>query len=219
MAGLEYNSSLSHTFEDRLCLSWSSFNRTKLRDDKNYWRNPDNSLTGPWCYINNNTSQKQFCYVPLCGLSKDQNEIYFKNFEMAFTKTYFWDYHIMIESYVHSICIIFGTIFNGLSVAVFTHPLLLRKYSITFTLLYLSFFHNMVLLIGLFPRWLELVSDWEIINRSNIVFAIYLILYLSSIVTAMSNWTIVIVTLQRLIAILKPHKYKFLYWLYQFPNV
>ncbi|CAF1614717.1 unnamed protein product, partial [Didymodactylos carnosus] len=56
---LWFTKSTAHTFDE--------FPDGSLFEAKNYCRNPDNEIGGPWCYVNEGALNWEFCDIPLCG--------------------------------------------------------------------------------------------------------------------------------------------------------
>ncbi|KAL4226478.1 hypothetical protein ACF0H5_014461 [Mactra antiquata] len=75
---LHYNGRWDLTLHNEKCLRWDSVNHTytadkfpddSLKEANNYCRNPDNSLSPLWCYVNfsEEKSQRQYCGVTKCA--------------------------------------------------------------------------------------------------------------------------------------------------------
>ncbi|KAJ8344200.1 hypothetical protein SKAU_G00315290 [Synaphobranchus kaupii] len=74
--GANYQGDRSVTVSGTSCQYWTSnfphriteFNATLDKTlTENHCRNPDNSLTGPWCYTRDPTLRREPCAVPICG--------------------------------------------------------------------------------------------------------------------------------------------------------
>lgn len=74
--GESYTGTLSVTMHGHTCLDWNhakvkakskNFNREVILL-KNYCRNPDGDLEGPWCYVNEaGNITMDYCNLELCG--------------------------------------------------------------------------------------------------------------------------------------------------------
>ncbi|XP_066257101.1 uncharacterized protein [Euwallacea similis] len=84
LLGVEYLGNIASTESNVRCQTWNSNNPHKVdpnltddkfplsskEDSKNYCRNPDRKLTGPWCYTMNEDLIDDNCAVPLCSFSQ-----------------------------------------------------------------------------------------------------------------------------------------------------
>lgn len=89
--GESYTGTLSVTFGGHTCLDWNlpkvkalsvgkGFNSEVILL-KNYCRNPDGDMEGPWCYVNQAENITiDYCDLELCGEFSPQNNIFSKVF-------------------------------------------------------------------------------------------------------------------------------------------
>lgn len=166
-------------------------------------RNPDNDVVGPWCYME--TSRKEYCPVPICDVTDQLNKIYIKNPGNSYKKTALWEAAFTIQLIMSPLCLTFGTIFNCLSVCVFTRPSL-RNSTTSFILICLAIFDSITLYTRSFTRWLFLITGWKLDAYMNTSCQVYW--YISYLTGTMSSWLLVLITFERFVAVLKPHKTK-----------
>uniref|UniRef100_A0A8B9Q5M1 Kringle domain-containing protein n=1 Tax=Apteryx owenii TaxID=8824 RepID=A0A8B9Q5M1_APTOW len=76
--GKDYCGAVMKTRSSRTCQEWSSQEphhhsyltpETHPRSglDKNYFRNPDGDINGPWCYTTDPQKIWEYCETPKCG--------------------------------------------------------------------------------------------------------------------------------------------------------
>ena len=212
---MNYTGTISHTSSGLQCLMWSAFNNynqtettTNLddvdgNDNINYCRNPDSNPVGPWCYTD--ILHKQFCPIPICTVPAELNEIYIKNPQMSYKKTKLWDIAYYMRLVAAPTCLTLGGILNSLSIAVFTRPSL-KESTTSLILICLAIFDTLTLYGRSFPRWLRLITSWKLESHSDLSCNVYF--YLQFLASAMSSWLLVILSTERLIAILKPLEVK-----------
>ena len=75
--GDEYTGTLSRTYSNVKCESWSGthfgpadFPDASVQDAHNYCRNPDKDAGGPWCFISDRDPDWQYCDVACCPTGK-----------------------------------------------------------------------------------------------------------------------------------------------------
>jgi len=80
--GREYVGNISQTENDNLCLKWNEGMLEHLQlDTKTYWdidpvldsnycRNPTNFPNGPWCFVDSQTLEWEYCNIPHCVTSR-----------------------------------------------------------------------------------------------------------------------------------------------------
>uniref|UniRef100_W5MF31 Prothrombin n=1 Tax=Lepisosteus oculatus TaxID=7918 RepID=W5MF31_LEPOC len=103
-AGIDYNGNISTTVTHHPCLSWSSPTARDLRHgkdflpevqlEKNYCRNPDGDLEGPWCFVDKPRIAFEYCDIPLCDeplheFQDDQEKISGRTVSAGSYKTFF----------------------------------------------------------------------------------------------------------------------------------
>ena len=189
--------------------------------DSSYCRNPDNDHQGPWCYVKTSRKQissssssssspsdktntkKQYCGIPVCGISDYLNNLYINNPQNTITKTSAWDSAYIIQLISYPIIIASGTILNSFSFIVFRRPSL-KKSTTSFLLTMLACSDTATLYIALLTRWLRILTGLLLETSSLLSCRVYF--YISFIFTSMSNYILVFITIERLIAVTKPHK-------------
>jgi len=221
LPGLDYDGVLSNTVSGKRCLMWAEgLNYTEL--PSNLCRNQDSSMLGPWCYIQMNTphsstptsSQEpiltsntswEYCPVPICDVSDAINEILVRHIgETVIRKPS--DYTAdTIMMYFPPIMLVFGTICNILVCTVFSRPLT----TTTFILVVLAITDTMALHMGIWVQWLKvLFRQMQIPNfmeaRSDFTCKIFNYFYYT--VSTFTVWILVIVTIERLVAVTQPHQ-------------
>ena len=197
-------------------MSWSMQNNNTLNvakidngslirneEDRNYCRNPDMDVFGPWCYIEPHT--KQYCPIPICDVSDELNEMYTKQPFNSYRKTKLWDIANYIRIITFPILLLFGGLLNTLSVAVFTRPSL-RKLTTSYILICLAIFDTLSLYSLTLTRWLKTITGKMPEAQNNLSCQIYW--FFMHLFSMISNWLLVLVTLERLAAVLKPQKAK-----------
>ena len=84
---LAYDGFQHRTVNGNQCQSWSKSKphvpkRVPLFESKNYCRNPDFDINGPWCYTTNPNIRWEYCSVEIC---EDPSQLIFVTFdEMAY---------------------------------------------------------------------------------------------------------------------------------------
>ena len=125
----------------------------------NYCRNVNNDSLGPWCYykstdtdmFGNRIAKKEYCGISVCGVSEELNEMYRKYTHTSKLKTQSWIAADIIMILICPICLIFGSISNVFSFAVFIRKSV-RDSTSTFLLIVLTLFDVLSLYMGAFPR-------------------------------------------------------------------
>ena len=103
------------------------------------------------------------------------------------------------------ICLVFGTVFNSLTIHVFRRPIL-RETTTGFLLTILAITDMSSLYMGAFPPWIKTISEWYLETRNDNICQIFN--YILSIVMSSPPWVILAVTLERIIITSKPLKAK-----------
>lgn len=209
-SGLYYRGNISTTFTGQQCAAWSSmtsFNGTnhwsEFQKDSNFCRNPTNDSFGPYCYQSPHTDgplKKQFCAIPLCGISTKLNEMYMKAPFDAFTKTQLWDLHVRIILIFNPLYVVIGTILNVFSILVFTQPSM--KGSTTSLIFIVLAIVDILHLAVAIPPWLKLTLGSHLHVKNNMNCCIYN--YINFTIFILTNWVLAAVTMERLTAVTKP---------------
>ena len=92
---------------------------------------------------------------------------------------------------------------NSLSFTVFRRPAL-NKSTTSFLLTILAFTDTLTVYFILFARWLRLLTGFLLETSSLLSCRVFN--YFNFVFFAMSNWTLVLITMERVIAVTKPHK-------------
>ena len=145
---------------------------------------------------------EKYCGIPICNASQLLNQIYIQHPEKAITKNYLWEITTFIRFIIFPSILAIGTILNMFSIAVFTRPSL-RKSTTSLLLTILAFNDTGSLYIIHFVRWLRHINVFQV---STTMCRIYI--YFNFVIVSMSNWILVIVTMERVTAITLPHKAK-----------
>ena len=227
--GLEYMGKINITRNGTMCWPWTSIT-SQLKQDSieidqfpdanidealNYCRNVNNDKLGPWCYYNSGEKsvfgspvmKKQYCGIPVCGLSEELNEMYKKYTHTSKLKTPSWIAADIIMMLVCPICLIFGSVSNVLAFAVFLRKSV-RESTSAFLLIILTLFDALSLYMGAFPRWLRRVSGLYLESRSDSSCQVYN--YFLGVVTSFPAWILIAGSYARYIAISKPLEAKFI---------
>lgn len=205
-SGIYYNGTKSHPYTGQQCLPWSTFhtNQTAVTPgDNNYCRNPDRDPLGPWCYIEN--IKKQYCGIPVCGATDELNQLYMEYPENSIIKTHLYDISIIITQSIFPVILVVGTVLNSCSIALFTRPSLCKS-TTSLLVVILAFTDTFSLYLALFLTWLRSVIGWHIEYTTTL--SCIVVVYMNHVFASMSNWLLVLVTLERAIAVTKPHQAK-----------
>ena len=225
-SGIDYNGNLSNSFTGEQCLPWSLFaNITNFvkGDDINYCRNYNNNTGGPWCYVRHNdiqtsiryffektdfyrflpgNTEKQHCGIPVCGITNLLNNMYINNPNHIIDKTPLCDTASNLQLYLHPVILLFGTVLNSCAFVVFRRPAMNQSTTSLFITI-LAITDTLSLYFILVTNWLKL----QVLNIST-VFNCSVDTYFTYLTGSMSNWILVCITLERMIAVTYPHKVK-----------
>lgn len=213
-SGEDYQARLNHTIAGFQCKQWSKtiyndssyFYGNSIDDVGNSCRNPGGWWFGPWCYVTNEEEEWGLCGIPICEAPDQDNDIY--------VKMQWWeqDREILTELYdaansmvliTYPICLVFGTVFNVLSMIVFTHQSLFQL-TTSFLLLCLACTDTIALCMGTISHWLKVFmgSAWYLPSTLMLKCKIYNYFYY--IVSSLSAWILVILALDRVVVLAKP---------------
>ena len=152
--------------------------------------------------------ERQYCPIPICDVSDELNRIYINNPHNSYQKTLLWDIANATHLILSPILLIFGTILNILSIAVFTRPSL-RKSATSFILVCLAITDTLALQMSALPRWLRLITGWKLETHSDLGCQVFY--YMHAVVMSMSSWFLVVIAVERMVAVLKPHQAKIIF--------
>ena len=213
LRGSNYKGNASKTLHGKRCLPWVFiksntskyvFPDESIDDALNHCRNPNNRTYGPWCFYKTSPFTRAYCGIPICGISDSLNKAYVNNNMNPAIKTLIWKISEKIALVMYIIIILFGLIFNSLSIAVFATKEL-RKNSTSLLLIMLAIMDGLSLLLAL-PDWLRKVGSWYLEAGSDVSCQVYT--YFKRVILTSTGWIIVIVISERYVAIAKPHKVK-----------
>lgn len=217
--GLQYMGTTNSTINMKVCWPWSLFRRRLMTIGRffnesydaafNYCRNIDNDPIGPWCFnCKSNCGSKKFrtfekgyCGIPICDVSTRQNELYKSHTVKSKMKTQMWIAADMILLTVCPACLLFGTISNGLSMLVFMSKKR-RRLIVSFLLVVLAVFDSLSLYMGMIPRWLRRMTDWDLETSNDAICQLYN--FVMGIVMSFPGWVLLTLSYVRYIAITKP---------------
>ena len=64
--GIHYSGIVNVTKWGIGCKPWMEYQLRNAKQHRNYCRNPTGKLDGPWCYIDENYQNWQYCDIPSC---------------------------------------------------------------------------------------------------------------------------------------------------------
>lgn len=193
--------------------SWfSDFPDRTIDDAFNFCRNPNNVAQGPWCVVLDPGGEfyAALCQLPICGMSEADNNIYMSSIRFdhigMHVETDLKHTMDLINTAAYPVIILRGTVSNILSVSVFTRPAL-KDSATSLILIILAQFDTLTLILGAFENFLHeithLISNWK---DSDLGCKISIFLFM--IVNQMSSMVLVMVTLERVIAVGRPYEAK-----------
>lgn len=213
-----YRGKINVTQSGLACMPWSlntrlntshyRFPDASVDEALNYCRNPYNTSTvGPFCYTEamvGNRGRWDFCGIPLCSASDEDNAIYIKTSPYAFTITTNRFYvaemliYVLLPTYT-----VFGTAGNSMSFIVFNNPSV-QQFNTAFLLQCLAVTDTLTLwaqtlgsLLGkLTGKYRQSDATCKIMN------------YLQHIPTTVSSWVLVLLSLERVIILSLPFRAK-----------
>lgn len=210
--GSDYVGKLDHVVTGEECFPWlyvqsgyksSDFPENNIGEALNYCRNPNNDRYGPWCYFDTGDGQfkGRYCAIPICNVPDKFNEIYFTYIEGGIVSTQFWFISELFVLYIFPVFLIVGTILNSLSIAVFTRPSLSSS-TTSYLLILLAVCDTLSLYWGALPKWLRRITGLFLETSTNTTCKIYS--YLGYIIKTYPGYILLVITLERAIAIIKP---------------
>ena len=209
-SAIDYNGTLSYTYTGQICQTWTIYKNASLplgtydknnsTEIDNYCRNVNNNSKGPWCWTDYANNQWDYCGLPICGVSLELNDLYVTNPWNSFIASHLWFISNNIRLVFYPSCLVIGTLLNCLSIAVFTRPAL-KKSTTALLLVSLAVVDTICLNMGTAIPWLRALTGWHLDASNNLSCRIYG--YIGTSAIGLSSWVLVLVTIERVIAIVK----------------
>ena len=219
--GIEYRGKKNVSLTGERCLPWNrwpnKFEDIEFPDNTtdeafNYCRNVDNNRFGPWCLTKSHNTNQSYsfgtCGIPICGLSNERNNFYLEMNDVSFIKTTSMEVADAIVIGMYPMLMLSCLISNSLSIAVLRRPALVDNIT-AFLLILLAIMDTLALFIGAFPRWLVTLLSFNVSAHNDLSCKVYNYLYY--IIMGSPGWIIIVITVERYLAIAKPHKAKSMY--------
>lgn len=215
--GMEYHGKMSYTWDNHTCLPWALFSMTysssqfpdnSIDEASNYCRNPNHKTFGPYCiyHCDKQGCLKELCPIKICGMSDEINVKYLSldshtHMWHNITKTFFRDTADVLQQFIIPIILLVGTVFNALSIYVFTHETL-RKSTTSLLLPTLTATDLLSLYTNALEQCLSSFTGMFLAASSDV--SCKICKYIQYLVSAASGWVIIVVTWERLINIAVP---------------
>ena len=206
--GLNYHGKVNITWKGNPCIPWSfidSYDDIALVDESlNYCRNPVSAGNGPFCHIFDDDGGELLepCAIPICGMPDEIYKIYKEAPGNFVIKTLLWELADLIHIYIFPLVVLIGTIFNILSIYIFSHPSL-RSNTTAFLLIVLAIADTLSLYVGAFDKWLRIITDSSTFTSTDL--GCQLFHYSLSIFNSSPGWVLLVITLERVIKMTNPH--------------
>lgn len=160
-------------------------------------------------FVDTDITLKENCKIPLCKDFHGQpNSTSFAGCKTQMLKSSEkFLLGNMIITIAFPIPIITGTISNFFSFVVFSHSTL-KKHLVSLVLCALAITDMLALYIGAMDDWLKTLTGWNLSASSDISCKLYGYIYY--VVSSISSWLLVVVSMERVIALAKPLQSRFI---------
>ena len=213
----EYTGTETKTKYGETCIPWTmvefipdAFFPDGKAAMKNYCRNPTGRVLesvglyvyAPYCFttIEVVTNIRE-CAIPVCNMSPRLNSIYL-NYPLApMIGTDLWHIAINMRLIFNPVILVIGTVTNTLSLAVLTRPGI-KQSTQAYLFSILAVFDMLSLYTGALNESLNIHITKYIVYTSDISCTVYE--YVNNIISSFPGWILILVTLDRVIAVARP---------------